>query len=385
MELIVSSALLLIVSFLFLRAFRQSRALRILEPSAAASSETAPKVVVIVPARNEASNIDACLAGLTAQTYPQTSLTVLVVDDDSSDGTGKIVAALSERRSNLKVLRSGPLAKGWTGKSQACWIGARSAPAEAKWLCFVDADTRADERLVASAVAAAETSGADLLSLAPRQLLLSFAERLMIPCGLYLLGFSQNLSRLQAPDSKGVSATGQFMLVRRAAYEAVGGHAAVSGAICEDLELARQLKRCGFSVVLMDGARLISARMYEGWSTLWLGFAKNVLDMFGGAAASLSMAVAAVVLSWGLVLAPVADYLHCRAGASLACSALGLAAPTALAAFGFHVAGALYLGIPAWYGFLFPFGYSLGAVMILDALRRRATGRVPWKGRIYHG
>jgi chlorobactene glucosyltransferase len=384
-ELIASSTLLLIVFFLVLRAIGQARALRALEPSRAIWDEKAPELAVIVPARNEATNIGACLTRLAAQTYPAQRLSIIVVDDNSSDGTGAIVADFAERRANISVVRSGPLAKGWTGKSQACWIGARSAPAEAEWLCFVDADTRAEPRLIASALAAATQSGADLLSLAPRQLLASFAERLMIPCGLYLLSFSQNLSRLQAADSEDVSATGQFMLVRRAAYEAVGGHAAVAGAICEDLELARRLKRSGHSVLLMDGARLISARMYDGWRTLWLGFAKNLLDMFGGAAASLTMAAAAVALSWGLVLAPIADFLHCQGGSPLACAALGLAAPAALAAFGFHIAGALYLGAPLWYGFLFPLGYGLGALMVLDAVRRRATGRVPWKGRVYHG
>ena len=385
MELLASSTLLLIVLLLLLRALRQSRALQVLEPARAVFNETAPKVAVIVPARNEAANIRACLAGLTAQTYPPACLRIVAVDDNSSDGTREIIAGFAERRANIASRRSGPLAKGWTGKSQACWSGAQSVGVDAEWLCFVDADTCADPRLIASAVNAARKTGVSLLSLAPRQLLVSFAERLMVPCGLYLLSFSQNFSRLQAPDSETVSATGQFMLIRRAAYEEVGGHAAVSGAICEDLELARLLKRSGHPVVLMDGARVISVRMYDGWRALWPGFAKNLLDMFGGAAASLSMAAAAVVLSWSLVLAPIADYAHCLGGSPWACAALGLAAPAALAALAFHIAGALYLGIPVWYALLFPLGYSIGAIMVLDAVRLRATGRVPWKGRVYHG
>jgi len=384
-ELLASSTLLLIVFLLLLRAVRQSRALQVLEPKRAVFDDNAPKVVVILPARNEAANIRACLAGLVAQTYPPSRLRILAVDDNSNDGTREIIARFAERRANITPLRSGPLAKGWTGKSQACWTGAQAAGEDAEWLCFVDADTCADPRLIASAVAAARSSGASLLSLAPRQLLQSFAERLMVPCGLYLLGFCQNLSRLQAPDSEAVSATGQFMLVRRAAYEEVGGHAAVSGAICEDLELARLLKRNGGPVVLMNGARVISVRMYDGWRALWPGFAKNLLDMFGGAAASLSIAAAAVVLSWSLLLAPIADYAHCLGGAPGACVALGLALPAALAALGFHIAGALYLGVPAWYGLLFPLAYSIGAIMVVDAVRLRATGRVPWKGRVYHG
>jgi chlorobactene glucosyltransferase len=382
-ELIASAAVLLSVVALFVRAVRQAQALQTLQPSYSAP-EGAPEIAVVIPARNEAANIGACLSGLIAQTYPPARLRIIVVDDNSSDRTAEIVAGFAQRGANVTLLRSGPLAQGWTGKSQACWIGARTA-GDAQWLCFVDADTKPDPPLAASAVAAAQERRVDLLSLAPRQRLVSFAERLMVPCGLYLLSFGRDLPRREAPDSGRVAATGQFLLIRRAAYDAIGGHAAVAGAICEDLELARLADRTGRSVLLMNGGRLISARMYDGWSTLWPGFAKNLLDMFGGAAASLTMAAAALALSGSLVLLPIVDFAHCQNGSASACVALALAGPGALAALGFHIAGALYLGVPFWYGFLFPLGYLLGAAMVLDSVRRRALGRVAWKGRVYHG
>jgi chlorobactene glucosyltransferase len=382
-EFIASAAVLLSVVVLLARAVRQARALRMLQPSHAAP-ENGPEIAVVVPARNEAANIGACLSGLVTQTYSSARLRIIVVDDNSNDRTAEIVAGFARRAANIALLRSGPLAQGWTGKSHACWIGARAA-GDAEWLCFVDADTKPDPSLMASAVAAAQERGIDLLSLAPRQRLVGFAERLMIPCGLYLLSFTQDLPRRQASSNGRVTATGQFLLIRRAAYDAIGGHVAVAGAICEDLELARLADRAERSVLLMDGGRLISVRMYDGWSTLWPGFAKNLLDLFGGAAASLTIAAAALALSWSLVLLPIIDFAHCQNGPASACVALALAGPAALAAFGFHIAGAIYLGVPFWYGFLFPLGYLLGAAMVLDSIRRRATGRVVWKGRVYHG
>jgi chlorobactene glucosyltransferase len=274
------------------------------------------------------------------------------------------------------------LSMGWTGKNQACWRGAQAVTEATDWLCFIDADMRAEPRLIASAVVAAER-GIHLLSLAPQHKLVSFAERLMIPCGLYLLSFKQDLFKVQATSSDAVSVTGQFMLIDRVAYEAVGGHAAVAGAICEDLELARRMKRSGFSVALMDGASLLSTRMYDGWSTLRPGFAKNVLDMFGGVGPTFATAAAAIVLSWSTALAPVIDYALCSRGSPLDCAALGLAGVAATVAAGFHVAGSVYFGLPPWYGLLFPVGYALGGLIALQGLRSRATRRIVWKGRIY--
>jgi hypothetical protein len=148
-------------------------------------------------------------------------------------------------------------------------------------LCFLDADVNAAPALITSAILAVRAERIDLLSLAPRQELVSFAERLVLPCGLYLLAFRQDLRQLQARDSHDATATGQFILVRRDAYESAGGHGAVCEAICEDVALARLLKRAGRTVVLKSGDGLVSTRMYTGWRTLWPGVAKNLIDMLG--------------------------------------------------------------------------------------------------------
>src|SRR5581483_7144789 len=184
---------------------------------------------------NESENIGACLASFLAQDYPASCLSIIVVDDHSSDGTAQIARQIAGGRA--QILRSPPLPRGWIGKSHACWIGACARPIDVEWLCFVDADVRAQPSLLSSAVAAAQSDGIDLLSLAPRQELGSFAERLIIPCGLIVLAFCQDLRALQARGSADATVTGQFMLVRARAYDAAGGHAAISQAICEDTAL----------------------------------------------------------------------------------------------------------------------------------------------------
>jgi len=377
----VSSAWLAIVIWLILRAFKQRNSLPVLDP--AEPPEAAPAVAVIIPARDEATNIERCLAGILAQRYPRQCLRVLVVDDHSADDTFEMVAAIAARHGEVSVLRSPPLPPDWVGKPHACWVGVNAAGRQAEWLCFLDADVWAEPALIASAMAAATAEDLDLLSLTPRQELQSFAERLIMPCGLYLLGFCQDLRAVQAAGSQDAVATGQFMLMRRDAYEAVGGHAAVRHAICEDLMLARAVKRSGRRVLLQDGRRMLATRMYDGWATLWIGISKNLSEMLGGPTRTAAMAAAALVLAWAAVLVPAVDAAHCAGGETAACWALVPAALGSAAAFGLHIAGAAYFRIPFWYGLLFPLGYSIGAALAADSVRRRWRGRIHWKGRAY--
>ena len=379
----MSSIWLVVVIWLIARAFQQRNLLPRLEPDDPPPADRAPKIAAIVPARDEAANIDRCLRSLVAQTYPASRLRIVVIDDHSRDHTFAIASALAQTYPQLTVLRSPPLPPHWVGKSHACWIGARAVEEDTNWLCFVDADVWGEPALIASAVAAASADALDLLSLAPRQELQSFAERLIMPCGLYLLAFCQDLRTVQARNSSEVTATGQFMLMRRARYETVGGHAAVRGAICEDLMLARLLKRSGGHAILQDGRQLLATRMYRGWSTLWTGIAKNLSEMLGGPLRTIAIAAAAVALAWAAWLIPLRDALHCAHGSPESCVGLIPAALGSAAAFGLHIAGACYFGIPPWYGLLFPLGYSAGALIAIDSVRRRLSGRVRWKGRTY--
>jgi chlorobactene glucosyltransferase len=371
------------MAWLILRAVKQRGLLPRLEGAPPPPVEQAPRIAVIVPARDEEANIGPCLESLLAQDYPTGRLSVLVVDDHSSDSTAPVVRHLAVLHSGVALIQTPALPPRWVGKSHACWIGAQTAAREAEWLCFVDADVKVAPGALSSAVRAASAERLDLLSLAPRQELHSFAERLMLPCGLILLSFLHDMQQAQARSGHDVAATGQFMLVRRAAYEAVGGHAAVYSAICEDLELARRIKQSGRSVLLMGGERLLSARMYTGWRTLWPGFAKNLVDTLGGPAATLAGALVAVVLAWAAFAIPLIDLLAWLRGVHGAAIALIAALAASGAVVGLHVAATFYFRIPFWYGLLFPLGYTAGALIALDSVRRRLRGRVSWKGRIY--
>jgi chlorobactene glucosyltransferase len=371
------------VVWLIARAWRQNALLVRVGTSAATNDTILPSLTVVVPARNESANIGACLRSLLAQQYPAERLRFVVIDDDSQDDTAAIVASLAASDSRITLLSAPPLPPGWKGKVHACWYARQAVPVETEWLCFLDADMRAHPLALASAVQFAQGGALDLLSLAPRHELGSLAERLIIPCVFYVLGFSKDRARIQGPESMEALCTGQFMLVRRRAYDVVGGFSMVRNSISEDLDFARLLKRNGFKVRLEDGSAVLVTRMYTGWATLWPGFAKNLVDMLGGPWRTLLTAASAIILSWSAVILPLIDAAACHSGAHTACLALLPALLGSAAAFSLHFAGARHFGIPWWYGLIFPLGYTTGALIALDGIRWRLAHRVQWKGRTY--
>ncbi|KAF2992453.1 glycosyltransferase family 2 protein [Methylocystis sp. MJC1] len=384
MELIISCIWASIVALLIGRAASQRRLLSMAQPSPAPPAATAESVLVVIPARDEAANIAACIGGLSRQTYPRSQFRVCIVDDHSTDGTSDIASALAAELGNFVVHASPPLPHGWVGKSHACWIGATQALCELPyWICFIDADVVAEPQLLASAVREAKSHDLDLLSLAPRQNLGTWAERLVMPCGLYCLAFSQSLQELQSQRHPDAIASGQFLLIRAESYLSVGGHKAVADAICEDVALARRIKQQGGRVALLDGRLLLSARMYQNWAGLRSGFAKNLVETFGGPRRTLGAATSALILAWAAIVIPCIDAIACDQSEAFACLALAIALIASASAFGFHLAGARFFAIPFWYGLLFPLGYTLGALIAADSLRCRFTRRVSWKGRVY--
>ena len=381
MPLLISIGWFVVVAGLIVRAARQGRLICRLDPAPSTFSSSNASIEIIVPVRDEAANIETCLLACLRQSFPPASTSITIVDDGSTDETADIVEQLALRHPRLKLRSAPPLPPGWTGKTHACWLAARQA--EAEWLCFVDADVFAEDALLTTAIAHAAADKLDFLSLTPRQTLISFAERLVMPCGLYLLAFTQDLAPMQAPRGDDATATGQFILVRRHAYLAVGGHEAVRGAISEDVALARLMKRAGHRVSLAGGDRLLSTRMYTGWPTLWIGVSKNLVDMLGGRTSTIAIAIVGVVLAWTAVALPAIDAFGCSHSVEHGCAALAVAATGSAAAFALHIAGSLFFRIPIWYGLLFPFGYTAGALMALDSVRRRCTGQTRWKGRTY--
>lgn len=382
MDVFLSCAWLALITSLILRARDQYRLFQATAVSALTPYRAA-RIAIIVPVRDEEHNIKTCLKSLFAQDYPSEDFEVWVVDDHSSDRTVSIATDLARHQPRLKVLLSPPLPPQWTGKCHACSIGARAVSPEIEWLCFLDADVQARPALLASAVAVAHADRLDLLSLSPQHQLTSFAERLVVPCWFFVLGVCQDIRKFQSHDGGRVIATGQFLLIRNSSYQSAGGHASVCNVVSEDLALACLIKRAGGRVALRNGRQLLAARMYTGWQTLWPGLVKNLVDVVGGPASTIAIAVAAVALAWSACAMPMAVGLRCEQGATAACVALVPVSVGSAAIFGLHMAGAVYLGVPLWYGLLFPLGYAIYAIMSVDSVRRKLSGRMSWKGRTY--
>ena len=269
-------------------------------------SAHAPMISVLVPARNEERAIAACLATLVEQDYP--SYEVLVLDDGSEDGTAAVVRQWAERSSRVRLLDGAPLPGGWAGKAHACHQLARAARGEL--LLFVDADTALYRHALSAAEHERRRTGADLLTLIPQQRAETAWEKILLPLlHFYTFAFLPLplVAMLRSP--RFAMANGQFMLFRREAYEAVGGHAAVRTALVEDVWLSRLIKAHGFRLRIADGSRAVICRMYTSFEEIWNGFSKNLFAGFNYSIPAMAAVIAFnaatsvlpfLLFAWGL-------------------------------------------------------------------------------------
>jgi hypothetical protein len=268
-------------------------------------------VTVVVPARDEESQIGRCLAALLDQRGVP-SLRVVVVDDGSTDATAATVLAESDPR--VRLVRAGPLPAGWLGKPHACATGAAAAAdRDDGVLVFVDADVRLFPDAIAGAVAVLERHGLDLVSPWPRQLTGGAAERLVQPLQQWLWTTLLPLRAAErSPRPSLAAANGQFLVVGRDAYDRAGGHGAVRADVLEDIALLRAVKAAGGRGVVIDGSTLAVCRMYEGWPALREGYTKSLWSAVGGSPAAGLTAGAALTAVW--VLPALAALRGSRAG-----------------------------------------------------------------------
>ena len=351
-------------------------------PPAEPGADGAELVSIVLPARNEARNIDACMRSILSTAWPQVEL--FVVNDGSTDSTGEIARRVALGDARATVIDAPPLPDGWFGKQWACHQVVTRA--RGSLFLFTDADTRHTSELLPRMIRAMHARRADMLSVAGLQLAETFWERLMQPQMFTLImmryGSVERMSRSTNPLDKIVN--GQCFAITRTAYDRVGGHAAVRDNVAEDLRLAQEVARSGGSVQMVEGPNYMSTRMYEGLGELMRGWGKNVYAAgrdtvpLGPVGQAVLRVVYPLPSLWNVV--PVV-------AAALAIGGV-LGAPSLWWGVTCYVAFALFelvvmkiSRVPLWYAALHPL-----AGMMMFALMARAAwrgDRVEWKGREY--
>ena len=347
------------------------RAPPLLEAPAAASLP----VTVLLPLRDEEDEAEPCIRSLLAQSAGPR---VVAIDDGSTDRTPGILAALQEESDRLKVVRAGPLPTGWRGKIHALEAGRRAlarpagesgaASGAPEWFLLTDADTRHHPDLLARAVATAERLGLGLLSVAGRQRAQGPGENLAVPGVFALLdALVGDWSRAMGGDR--IVANGQFILVRRAVLERIGGFGAIRYEALDDLALARAVRACGEATGFVRAPGLLEVRMYRGLRDAFAGWRRNLGGIFG-ARPGRSVALLATLLAPVAVLA---------AGAAAAPAA-------AFAGWGLLTAASALVrrgnGNPAAWAVLAPVELLALAYCLAGGVLDHRRGRLAsWKGR----
>jgi glycosyltransferase involved in cell wall biosynthesis len=261
-------------------------------PVDASLPEATLRLSVIIPARNEEQNLPACLASLLAQSDEFFLLgrdwELIVIDDNSSDGTHNLARDLAGKNPGLSVLEAPELElrdtqRAFTGKTQACWLGAQAA--KGAWLLFTDADTIHEPGDLVRAMHEAERHSAALLSYSPRQIVHGIVQRALMPLVFSELAVVYPPAQINDPGRRTAAANGQFLLIDRGVYFALGGHRAVGRSVLEDVDLAWNVKRAaprnnGRSLRFRYAPEALSTRMYQGIGDMMEGWTKNLALLF---------------------------------------------------------------------------------------------------------
>lgn len=261
-------------------------------------TNSAPKLSVLIPARDEAHVIGKTVSSLLVQSYPD--FEVVILDDRSSDGTSDIAYQAADGDDRLRVISGEPLPSGWVGKNWACHQ--LSEVAHGDWMVFTDADVQWSPDALQAVVNMMSMTQADLLTVWSTQQTDTWGERLVVPLmALVVMGYLPHIAVNRIPSPIFAAANGQCMVFQRRVYDAVGGHAAVKGAIVEDIRLAQRVKALGFKLRMADGAGIVRCRMYDSWQQVRNGYAKNIIAGYGDSVWGL---LAATVFHWLVFLFP---------------------------------------------------------------------------------
>jgi len=328
-------------------------------------------VSVIVPARNEETCLGACLESLVAQTG--VPFEIIVVDDHSTDRTREIAQSFP----GVRVIEAGPLPEGWTGKNNAVTAGAGEA--RGQWLLFTDADTQHLPGSLARALAEAKAREVDLLSYSPEQMVESFWEKAVMPVIFAELASAYRPSEVSDPKSSAAAANGQYVLIKRVTYDAIGGHAAIASSFLEDVALALAVKQSGKRIFFRYGGDQVRTRMYRSFDQLREGWTKNLALLFpspGRLALLRTLEFFLIVLSVAISLWNIVRDLWQPA------AACGLLALVLWGIFYKRIRRAHFTGDATVLALL---GLPLFSCLLLRSKSFHDHGQVSWKGRSYSG
>jgi len=330
-----------------------------------------PAVSVIVPARDEETCLGACLESLVAQTG--VAFEMIVVDDHSTDRTREIAQSFP----GVRVMEAGPLPEGWIGKNNAVTAGAREA--RGQWLLFTDADTLHLPGSLARALAEARARQVDLLSYSPQQIVESFWEKAVMPVIFAELASAYRPAEVSDPKSSAAAANGQYLLIKRVTYDAIGGHAAIASSLLEDVALALAVKRSGKRIFFRYGGDQVRARMYRSFDQLLEGWTKNLALLFpspGRLALLRGLEFVLIVLT---VAVSLRNIVRDRWQPAAAC---GLLALGLWGIFYKRIRRAHFRGDATVLALL---GLPLFSGLLLRSKLFHDRGQVSWKGRSYSG
>ncbi len=238
-------------------------------------------ISAIVPARDEEAVIAACIESLAAQ--PEIA-EIIAVNDQSSDRTLEILRELAARIPQLRVVEATAPPPGWVGKNHAAHLGVQQATQQ--WLLFTDADAVLLAGAVEKALALGAEHQAALVSFSPEQVLQTWYEKSLIPFVYLRLAQKFSFDQVNDPASPAAAANGQFLMIQRQVYDAVGGHAGIHGEVLEDVTLARRVKSAGNRIWFSSGEGIVRVRMYRSFSAMWEGWKKNLFQLMGGTSGS---------------------------------------------------------------------------------------------------
>lgn len=337
---------------------------------AALSQNPSPEVSIIIPARNEEANLGACLGSLNSQTG--VDVEIIVVDDASIDRTREIAQSFT----GLQVVFPQPLPNDLipnrhTGKNNALIAGTKHA--RAPWLLFTDADTVHLPGSLARALNEAKREHADLLSYSPEQIVVTFAERAVMPVVFAELAARYPPHKVRDQNSGVVAANGQYILVRRAAYESVGGHAAVATEILEDVALARRFRDAGKRVHFRYAADAVRTRMYRNWPQLREGWTKNLALLFPQSEFLIYQSLVLWLMAWWSLAVAVSGAITGHFIWILA-AAFWLLVYRRISAANFQTVNNLIALL---------FGLPIFAYLLRRSTNACRNGQVFWKGRKY--